>query len=138
MSERATKTTATELPFEYDGRLVCAVSVSNLESALQWYRDMLGFDVIYKLDDWGWAEVDTPVEGLTIGLGQTEDADGRGATTPTFGVRDIDAARAHLESNGVRFDGETRDAPSVRLATFYDLDGNPWMLAQRLGDTSSG
>jgi uncharacterized glyoxalase superfamily protein PhnB len=52
-------------------------------------------------------------------------------TTPVFGVKDIEAARSHLESNGVRFDGETQVIPEmVKLATFYDPDGNPWMLAE--------
>jgi hypothetical protein len=33
----------------------------------------------------------------------------------------------------VRFDGETREIEGmVRLATFYDPDGNTFMLAQRL------
>jgi hypothetical protein len=48
-------------------------------------------------------------------------------------VKDIQAARAHLESNGVRFDGDTYEIQGmVKLATFYDPDGNPWMLAERL------
>jgi predicted enzyme related to lactoylglutathione lyase len=48
-------------------------------------------------------------------------------------VTDIAAARGHLERNGVRFDGDTREIEGmVRLATFYDLDGNTFMLAQRL------
>ncbi len=54
-----------------------------------------------------------------------------GGTTPVFGVRDLAAARSHLESNGVRFDGETQVIPEmVKLATFYDPDGNPPMLAE--------
>ena len=52
---------------------------------------------------------------------------------PTFVVKDIDAARAHLESLGTKFDGDTHQiGDMVRLATFYDPDGNAWMLAQQL------
>ena len=52
-------------------------------------------------------------------------------STPTWGVADIDAARASLEGKGVRFDGETQDVSGmVKLAMFYDPDGNPFMLAQ--------
>ena len=62
---------------------------------------------------------------------------GQGAITPTFRVVDIDAARGHLEGNGVRCDGETNEVPGmVRLATFYDPDGNPWMLAQVLQEAA--
>ena len=133
MSEQTAVTESRTRPFEYAGNLTCAVNVSNLDDALKWYREMLGFETIYRLDEWGWAEVETPVEGFSIGLGQVEELGGQGAITPTFGVKDIDAARTHLESNGVRFDGETHEVPGmVRLATFYDPDGNPWMLAQQL------
>ena len=52
---------------------------------------------------------------------------------PTFAVKDIDAARKHLESLGTKFDGDTYAIEDmVKLATFYDLDGNAWMLAQTL------
>ena len=52
---------------------------------------------------------------------------------PTFGVNDIDAARAHLESLDTRFDGDTYEIDGmVKLATFYDPDGNAWMLSQLL------
>jgi len=41
--------------------------------------------------------------------------------------------RQHLESLGTKFDGDTYQiGDMVRLATFYDPDGNAWMLAQQL------
>ena len=72
---------------------------------------------------------------MSLGIGQSEQVDAEGGATLTFGVADIDGARARLEGHGVRFDGPTSQiAESVRLATFYDPDGNTFMLAQRLGD----
>jgi CreA protein len=137
MSEATSDTATKKRPFEYAGHLVCAVNVADLGKALDWYRDMLGFETVYRLDDYGWAEIETPVPGLSIGLGQVQDVGGQGAITPTFRVVDIDAARGHLEGNGVRFDGETNEVPGmVRLATFYDPDGNPWMLAQVLQEAA--
>jgi predicted enzyme related to lactoylglutathione lyase len=54
-------------------------------------------------------------------------------STLTFTVVDIDAARAYLEGEGVRFDGETHQVEDmVKLCTFYDPDGNALMLAQQL------
>ena len=42
-------------------------------------------------------------------------------------------ARTALEEKAVRFDGDTVVIPDmVKLATFYDPDGNAWMLAQSL------
>lgn len=118
---------------EYDGRAVCALDVSDLERAVQWYGQALGFEVVHRLESWGWAELSTPLPGISIGLGQVEDPKTDGGVVVTFGVRDIDKSREHLESLGTRFDGETRQiADEVRLATFYDPDGNAFMLAERL------
>jgi CreA protein len=129
MSEQ-TATTTTAAPIEYAEHLTISIGVRDLDKAIDWYREMLGFELIYKLDDMGWCELRTHWNGISIGLGQSEEPK-VGGTTPVFGVRDIEAARAHLESNGVRFDGETQVIPDmVKLATFYDLDGNPWMLAE--------
>jgi CreA protein len=67
---------------------------------------------------------------VTIGLSQSEELK-QGGTVPTFGVKDIAAARAHLESLGTVFDGDTYEIDGmVKLATFYDPDGNAWMLAE--------
>ncbi|MFI5695792.1 VOC family protein [Kribbella sp. NPDC051586] len=118
---------------EYDGRAVCALDVSDLERAVQWYEQALGFEVVHRLESWGWAELSTPLPGISIGLGQVEEPKTDGGVVVTFDVRDIDKSRAHLESLDTRFDGETRQiADEVRLATFYDPDGNTFMLAQRL------
>jgi CreA protein len=119
-------------PFEYTQNCVISIGVSDLERSIEWYRDLLGFQVIYKLDDYGWGEVASSIHNVSIGLGQVEDPKVEGPT-PTFGVKDIEAARGFLESNGVRFDGETRQVGEmVKLATFYDPDGNSYMLAQVL------
>ena len=41
--------------------------------------------------------------------------------------------RAYLEGEGVRFKGDTSQVEDmVRLATFYDPDGNALMLAEQL------
>ena len=54
-------------------------------------------------------------------------------------MTDIAAARAHLERNAVRFDGHTGEIEGMaRLATFYDLYGNSFMLAQRLDTDEAG
>ncbi|MGW6276617.1 VOC family protein [Kribbella sp. NPDC055071] len=118
---------------EYDGRATCALEVADLERSLRWYEQALGFTVVHRLESWGWAELSTPLPGISIGIGQTEKPATDGGVVVTFGVHDIDKARAHLESFDTRFDGETRQIENeVRLATFYDPDGNTFMLAQRL------
>jgi catechol 2,3-dioxygenase-like lactoylglutathione lyase family enzyme len=94
-----------ETPFEYDpGNLVISVGVSDFERSIAWYRAALEFEVVYRLDQYGWCELRTPYAGVKLGLGQTEEVK-PGSTTPTFGVKDIAASRRHLEAQGVRFDG---------------------------------
>ena len=125
---------ATNTPFEYNQNMVISIGVSDLDRAIEWYKDALGLELVYKLDQYGWCEMSTATKHVTIGLGQNEDLKTGGAT-PTFGVQDIDAARKHLESKDVRFDGETYEIEGmVKLATFYDPDGNSFMLAQSLTD----
>ncbi|MEX0942854.1 MAG: VOC family protein [Pseudomonadales bacterium] len=120
---------------DYRIETTCAINVSNFSRAVKWYEEVLGFEKIYDVPEMGWGEWATNVPGMTIGISEVQGAaTGSGGTTLTFGVHDIDKARAWLESNDVKFDGETREIPElVRLATFFDPDGNTFMLAQGLG-----
>ena len=121
-------------PLGYKGDLTLAFGVADIDRAIAWYRDVLGFTLDYKVDDMGWCEMKSPVPGVTVGFSQVEKPEVKGGGTPVFGVADIDAARSYLESRDVRFDGPTSTIPGmVRLAVFYDPDGQKLMLAQSLG-----
>ena len=118
---------------EWAGESTAALEVGDYDRSLAWYRDVLGWDVVFELPEWKWAQLQSPVKGLLVGLGQSEEVKEGGGATLTFTVADIDAARGYLEGQGVRFDGETRQIEDmVKLATFYDPDGNTLMLAQQL------
>jgi catechol 2,3-dioxygenase-like lactoylglutathione lyase family enzyme len=130
VTEQLTQPVATDTPFAYAQNCVISVNVSDLERSLAWYRDALGFPEVYRMADYGWAEVATAIKGVSIGLGQTEEIK-HGGTVPTFGVENIHAAKAHIEAKGGSFESEPYDiADQVTLVTFYDPDGNPFMLAQ--------
>jgi len=117
----------------YNGALTCAVECADLDRSIAWYRDVLGFEFMYRFDDMAWAELQSAVSGVTLGLGQVEKVQPKGGATLTWGVVDIDTARSHLETLDVRFDGETITVPEmVKIATFFDPDGNTHMLAQDL------
>ena len=122
----------------YDGGLHCDLRVADVARSLAWYRDVLEFDVVHHIPEAGWAELRTPVAGVKVGHTQVEELPTRGGgAVLTFGVADLDAARAQLESLEVRFDGETCVIPSfVRLATLYDPDGNVLMLYEDLEEGS--
>lgn len=121
------------MAIRFDGGLTCAMGVSDLDRSLAWYRDTLGFDLLYRLEGEAWCELGTSVERVNLGLSEVEEAGGKGGATLTFGVEDIEAAKSQLDSLGVRQDGPIREIPGlVRLLTFYDPDENALMLYQDL------
>jgi catechol 2,3-dioxygenase-like lactoylglutathione lyase family enzyme len=121
------------MAIKFKGDLTCSLGVKDLNKAIAWYKDTLGFELIYKLDEMGWCELKSPVKDVSVGLGQVEKLDVKGGATLVFGVVDIDKARDELEKKDVRFDGATQTIEGlVKLATFFDLDGNKFMLSQNL------
>lgn len=122
----------------YDGGLTCALQCADLDRAIAWYSDVLGFELLYRVDEMAWCEMKSAVAGVQVGIGQVETPETAGGATLTWGVVDIDQARESLEEKKVRFDGETMTIPDmVRLATFFDPDGNKHMLYQDLSGASS-
>jgi catechol 2,3-dioxygenase-like lactoylglutathione lyase family enzyme len=127
------------MAIDYDGGLTCSIGVTDLDRSIAWYRDVLGFTLLYRVDDIAWCELSTGVQRVNIGLGQREAACGAGGATLTFGVTDIDAGKAELDRHGVRQDGPIRDIPNmVRLLTFYDPDDNALMFYQETGHAHDG
>lgn len=115
-----------------DETITIAMSVKDRHKSADWYKEMLGFETIFHIDDTGWSEVQTNTKNVTLGLGEhVQPAPGN--CVPVFGIADLDAARGKLEGAGVRFDGPTEVIEGmVKTATFYDPDGNALMLAQNL------
>ena len=87
----------------YDSIITAALSVTDLGKSIAWYQDVLGFELIYKLDDMGWCELKTETKGVNVGLSTREETKEGGGATLTFGVKDIVSARSQLEANDVRF-----------------------------------
>lgn len=120
-------------PLGFNGGLTISMQVGDLSRALAFYRDVLGFKHLYTVDEIAWAELATECERVNVGLSQVETPRVGAGPVPTFGVKDIGAARARLEAARVRFDGPTQEIPGlVRLATFFDPDGNALMLFEEL------
>lgn len=120
-------------PFASSGKITCTISVSNLERAAAFYRDVLGLQLATMAPEFNWAEFETDVPGFTIGMGVNPENPSGGGSAINFGVTDLDAAKAALEQRGVAFEGEPMEVPGqVRLAQFADPDGNALWLVQRL------
>ncbi|MEM8815763.1 MAG: VOC family protein [Pseudomonadota bacterium] len=117
-------------PIAYEDGLTVSMSVSNLDNAIDWYTKVLGFEFDYRMDEIGWCELKSPVEHVKMGLSVVETPNPGGAT-PTFGVADIEKARASLVASGVRIDGEIITIEKmVRFLSFYDPDDNALMFYQ--------
>ena len=129
----ALQPTVSPIDLKFIPELTCSISVSDYVAAMKWYREKLGFKFLYETPEIGWCELETIIPGVNIGLSQVEAVTPPGSVVLTFGVEDLQHARNQLETQGVRFDGETQVIPGlVKLATFFDPDGNPLMLAQSI------
>lgn len=112
--------------------ITLAMSVQDRHASADWYAVNLGFELIHHIDEAGWSEMRTNVDGVTLGLGEQAEAS-PGNCVPVFEVADIADARRKLEAAGVEFDGQTDTIEGmVSTATFYDPDRNALMLAQDL------
>jgi len=124
-------------PLGYTGGLTCVYQVSDIRKSIDWYTGVLGFAVLYHIEDMGWCELASEVKGVNVGLSQVEKPNIGLCSKLTWGVKDIDLARSIVESKKVRFDGPTQEIPGmVKLATFFDPDGNPMMFYQDLQNPS--
>jgi predicted enzyme related to lactoylglutathione lyase len=114
-----------------DDKITIAMSVKDRAATAAWFKQHLGFEAIFSVDEAGWTELATNAPGVTIGLGDAEEVT-PASTTPVFGVADFDTAHSALASAGVKMDEQMEVPGMVKLVTFYDPDGNPLMIAQDL------
>lgn len=121
------------MSLDYIPEMTASMGVTDLDRSIAWYRDVLGFKLLFRADDIGWCELETMVPGVSVGLSQNESVAQGGGATNVWAVKDIVAAKASLDAAGVRQDGDIQHIPSlVKLITFYDPDGNAMMLSENL------
>jgi CreA protein len=113
-------------------KITIALSVTDRAASSAWYQKHLGFTELFSVDEAGWTELATNTPGVTLGMGDAQKVS-FGNTMPVFGVEDFDASRKALEAGGVKFDGDTIEVEGmVKVATFFDPDGNGLMIAEDL------
>lgn len=138
MASSATAQPATASAIAYDGGLACAINVTSFDRSIEWYTGVLGMKLLYRMDEIAWCELETSVARVTVGLSQVEQVPAGGGATLTFGVHDIEAAKATLDAAGVRQDGPIADVPGmVRYLTFFDPDGNALMFYQDMASANA-
>ena len=92
----------------FNGGLTCALECNDLETSLAWYQNVLGFELLLKEESMAWAEFRTPIEGVTLGIAQVEEAQTKGGATLTWGVVSVDQTRAQIEKHDVRFEAKLK------------------------------
>lgn len=121
------------MALEYVPEVTASMGVTDLDRSIAWYEQVLGFKLLYRVDDIAWCELSTGTPGVNVGLSQVESVTQGGGATNVWGVKDIAAAKAVLDAAGVRQDGEVQHIDGmVKLITFYDPDGNAMMLSENL------
>jgi len=107
--------------------------VSDLESAVRFYRDTLGLHLDFRAGE-EWAQLSGP--GITVGLHPRKPGRERKAASKDislgFAVVHLDQAMASLQAKGVKFAPEIQEDPAVRIAFFSDPDGTPLYLIQQM------
>lgn len=109
------------------------VGVSELERALAFYRDVMGFEPLYSAPEFYYAAFQVGDLRFSIAAGGggegTTHGTGNRNTGIGFVVPDVDAAYAELAGKGVTFTTPPCEQPwGGYMAMFADPDGNVFYL----------
>ena len=108
------------------------VSAKDFDAAVDFYGNTLGLPLSARYGQMPGAEFETG--NLTIAVLQSEafNIEPRTNNRPiALRVDDVAAARAELESRGVKFLGDTIDTGVCHMAPFQDSEGNTLLLHHR-------
>jgi predicted enzyme related to lactoylglutathione lyase len=108
------------------------VSARNFDAAVDFYENTLGLPLSARYGQMPGVEFETG--NLTIAVLKSEafDMEPRTNNHPiALRVDDVHAARAELESKGVKFLGDTLDTGVCHMAPFEDSEGNTLLLHHR-------
>lgn len=119
------------MALDFVQELTASMGVTDLDRSINWYEKILGCTLMYRVDEIGWCEMQTHMEGVRIGLSQNQSVVQGGGATNVWSVANIEAAKSHLDAHDVRQDGDIQHIPGlVKLLTFFDPDGNAMMFAE--------
>jgi catechol 2,3-dioxygenase-like lactoylglutathione lyase family enzyme len=93
--------------------------VGNMDQAIKFYKDQLGFVLRFQSPDW--SEFETGETTLALHLASQENP--AGTSQLGFGVPDIDKFYLEKKSNGIEFTSAPTELLGSRIARFKDSDG---------------
>lgn len=116
-----------------DYGFVVKVDVADLDRALTWYQDNLGFKLDDKHSAGSWRQLTLDALPHTaLGLYLNPDGAGLGGKKATFVVTDIEAVRDGLIQKGVEVDEVVKLGDWVKLAFLRDPDGNVFGIRENV------
>lgn len=105
--------------------------ITDWHRARAFYGGTLGLEEIHRNDTTGLTAYRTD-NGPPLFLVHLPDRAGiAGGAVVTFDRPDFEAFREKLLAAGVKVDGQIQEAPTARIMTFYDPDGNMLEASQR-------
>ncbi|MGH8925199.1 MAG: VOC family protein [Acidimicrobiia bacterium] len=109
------------------------VSVSEIDRAVAWYRDVLGLDFLFQVPGQPMAFFDCG--GVRLYLGQPENEEFRSRPIMYFAVDDIAEAVKEITERGGEFSNQPHvvhrdDSSELWLASLPDPDGTPVVLME--------
>ncbi|WP_181687078.1 VOC family protein [Halorhabdus salina] len=113
-------------------------NVTDLETAIPFYRDTLGLEMEEHLEEFGWAEF--AARPTTLALNELDsEADsepGPGGAAVALAVDDVESAVEEISEDGQAVFQEPIDTGVCDMATVADPDGNPIVLHHRQDGTA--
>lgn len=119
----------------FEGIDTIIMRVKNLEKSKLWYKDKLGFKIIWEDIKLKLVVLDTGGKtSLTIWQTDKEiTVDKETSAYPIFGVKDANLIKEILTNNEVKVDNIITD-DHTKYFRFYDPDGNIFEVCEPLGE----
>jgi len=112
------------------------IVVKDLQSAIDYYTQVVGLQLVELHKEYGWAELVGYEGGSRLGLAQENPQEavkaGQNAIM-TFTVEDLETTKAAMVKKGAQCEGSILEVPGhVKMQTVVDQDGNRFQLCQLL------
>jgi catechol 2,3-dioxygenase-like lactoylglutathione lyase family enzyme len=112
---------------------VVSLYVKDWERAKKFYREILGWPVVWESDEAGWEEYgyeDSAHVSINRWDGLEPMPPARGGTTLVLSVADAHRIAEELRAKGVKYEDVITIPGVVTLGHFYDPDGNRIQFAE--------